>query len=116
MLEVFLLFYSSYNDIILVKAREVLDSRGNPTVQGEVLLLSGTKATAIVPSGASTGKFEALELRDGDPEYFLGKGVTKAVKNINEIISPEITGLNAYNQLRVDKTMIELDGTEINET
>jgi len=106
------LFYSSYNDIILVKAREVLDSRGNPTVQGEVLLLCGTKATAIVPSGASTGKFEALELRDGDPEYFLGKGVTKAVKNINEIISPEITGLNAYNQLRVDKTMIELDGTE----
>lgn len=106
------MFFDSYNEIIALKAREVLDSRGNPTIQTEVLLLSGTRATAIVPSGASTGKFEALELRDGDPEYFLGKGVTKAVKNVNEVIADEVVGLNAYNQVRVDKTMIELDGTE----
>ncbi|HOB54655.1 MAG: phosphopyruvate hydratase [Defluviitoga tunisiensis] len=95
-----------------VQAREVLDSRGNPTVEAMVLLSSGTKASAIVPSGASTGKFEALELRDGDPNYFLGKGVTKAVKNVNEIIAEEVVGLNAFDQVKVDKTMLELDGTE----
>jgi enolase len=109
---VFLLFGGYYNEIFAVQAREVLDSRGNPTVEAMVLLSSGTKASAIVPSGASTGKFEALELRDGDPNYFLGKGVTKAVKNVNEIIAEEVVGLNAFDQVKVDKTMLELDGTE----
>jgi len=106
------LFGGYYNEIFAVQAREVLDSRGNPTVEAMVLLSSGTKASAIVPSGASTGKFEALELRDGDPNYFLGKGVTKAVKNVNEIIAEEVVGLNAFDQVKVDKTMLELDGTE----
>lgn len=106
------MFGGYYNEIFAVQAREVLDSRGNPTVEAMVLLSSGTKASAIVPSGASTGKFEALELRDGDPNYFLGKGVTKAVKNVNEIIAEEVVGLNAFDQVKVDKTMLELDGTE----
>lgn len=106
------MLFDSYNEIFAVKAREVLDSRGNPTVEAVVLLSSGTRASAIVPSGASTGKFEALELRDGDPKYFLGKGVTKAVKNVNEIIAEEVVGLNAFDQVKVDKTMLELDGTE----
>ena len=106
------MFGGYYNEIFAVQAREVLDSRGNPTVEAMVLLSSGTKASAIVPSGASTGKFEALELRDGDPNYFLGKGVTKAVKNVNEIIAEEVVGLNAFDQVKVDKTMLELEVTE----
>jgi enolase len=100
-----------YNEIMDIKAREVLDSRGNPTVEVEVYLEDGTKASAIVPSGASTGKFEALELRDKDKRY-LGKGVLKAVKNVNEIIAPKIIGMNAYDQVAVDTALIELDGTE----
>jgi len=101
-----------YDEIVAVKAREVLDSRGNPTVEAEVTLSTGVTATAIVPSGASTGKFEALELRDGNKDYYLGKGVTKAVNNVNNIIEKEIVGLNAFDQVNVDKTMLELDGTE----
>lgn len=100
-----------YNEIMDVKAREVLDSRGNPTVEVEVYLEDGTVASAIVPSGASTGKFEALELRDKDERY-LGKGVLKAVKNVNEIIAPKIMGMNAYDQVAIDSVLIDLDGTE----
>lgn len=100
-----------YNEIMDVKAREVLDSRGNPTVEVEVYLEDGTVASAIVPSGASTGKFEALELRDKDKRYH-GKGVLKAVKNVNEIIAPKIMGMNVYDQVAIDSTLIDLDGTE----
>lgn len=95
-----------------VYAREVLDSRGNPTVEVEVYLESGAKGRAIVPSGASTGAYEAVELRDGDKGRYLGKGVLKAVDNVNEIIAPEIIGLDALDQVGIDRTMIELDGTE----
>ncbi|MEA2067349.1 MAG: phosphopyruvate hydratase [Thermotogota bacterium] len=101
-----------YAQIVDLVAREVLDSRGNPTVEAEVWLNDGSSARAIVPSGASTGKFEALELRDGDKDRFMGKGVTKAVKNINEIIAPEIMDLNALDQLELDRSLLELDGTE----
>jgi enolase len=92
-------------------AREILDSRGNPTVEVEVLLEDGTAARAAVPSGASTGAFEAVELRDGGKRY-LGKGVEKAIKNVNEVIAPEVVGLDAQDQRLVDQTMIELDGTK----
>lgn len=95
-----------------VYAREVLDSRGNPTVEVEVVLESGIMASAIVPSGASTGAFEAVELRDGDKGRYLGKGVLQAVKNVNEIIAPEIVGYDAIDQVGIDKAMIALDGTE----
>lgn len=94
-----------------VFAREVLDSRGNPTVEVEVALESGGKGRAIVPSGASTGAYEAVELRDGDKSRYLGKGVLKAVDNVNSIIAPEIIGLDALDQVAIDKKMIELDGT-----
>ncbi|ANE46859.1 enolase [Paenibacillus swuensis] len=94
-----------------VYAREVLDSRGNPTVEVEVYLESGAVGRAIVPSGASTGAYEAVELRDGDKSRYLGKGVLKAVDNVNEIIAPEIIGLDALDQVGVDQKMIELDGT-----
>lgn len=94
-----------------VYAREVLDSRGNPTVEVEVGLESGGKGRAIVPSGASTGAYEAVELRDGDKGRYLGKGVLKAVDNVNEIIAPEIIGLDALDQVLIDRKMIELDGT-----
>lgn len=94
-----------------VYAREVLDSRGNPTVEVEVLLESGGHGRAIVPSGASTGAYEAVELRDGDKSRYLGKGVLKAVNNVNEIIAPEIIGWDALDQVGVDQRMIELDGT-----
>ncbi|MFM9281082.1 phosphopyruvate hydratase [Paenibacillus jiagnxiensis] len=94
-----------------VYAREVLDSRGNPTVEVEVYLESGAMGRAIVPSGASTGAHEAVELRDNDKDRYLGKGVLQAVKNVNEVIAPEIIGLNAIDQLEIDKTMIALDGT-----
>ena len=97
--------------IELVYAREVLDSRGNPTVEVEVALESGAVGRAIVPSGASTGAFEAVELRDGDKGRYIGKGVEKAVANVNEIIAPELEGMEAFDQPAVDALMIELDGT-----
>ncbi len=97
--------------IVDVLAREVLDSRGNPTVEVEVHLECGVMGKAMVPSGASTGAFEAVELRDGDKERYLGKGVLKAVENVNEEITPEIIGMDALDQLGIDKTLIELDGT-----
>ena len=99
-------------DIEFVSAREVLDSRGNPTVEAEVLLSSGSMGHAIVPSGASTGSREALELRDGDPDRYLGKGVLRAVENINGPIAEAIEGLDARDQLGVDQTMIDVDGTD----
>ncbi|KZE69760.1 phosphopyruvate hydratase [Paenibacillus sp. CMAA1739] len=94
-----------------VYAREVLDSRGNPTVEVEVYLESGAIGRAIVPSGASTGAHEAVELRDNDKSRYLGKGVLQAVKNVNEIIAPEVIGLDAVNQVEIDTLMIKLDGT-----
>jgi enolase len=94
-----------------VYAREVLDSRGNPTVEVEVYLESGAVGRAIVPSGASTGAYEAVELRDGDKSRYLGKGVLQAVKNVNELIAPEIIGEDALDQVGIDQRMIELDGT-----
>ena len=97
--------------IVNVHGREVLDSRGNPTVEVEVTLDDGTKSRAIVPSGASTGENEALELRDGDKSRFGGKGVLKAVENVNTKIAPAVIGLDAYNQVLVDETMLKLDGT-----
>jgi enolase len=98
--------------IASVYAREVIDSRGNPTVEVEVVTESGAFGRAIVPSGASTGEREALELRDGDKARFLGKGVLKAVKNVNDVIAPEIVGMLVDDQIGIDKKMIELDGTE----
>ncbi len=95
-----------------VYAREILDSRGNPTVEVEVTLESGAFGRAQVPSGASTGAFEAVELRDGDKDRYLGKGVTKAVDNVNDIIALEIIGLDARDQVGIDQLMIELDGTD----
>ncbi|MFA6624311.1 MAG: phosphopyruvate hydratase, partial [Bacilli bacterium] len=94
-----------------IHGREVLDSRGNPTVEVEVTLDDGTLGTAIVPSGASTGENEAIELRDGDKKRYGGKGVLKACRNVNEIIAPKLIGLNPYDQAFIDKTMIDLDGT-----
>lgn len=94
-----------------VYAREVLDSRGNPTVEVEVYLESGAVGSAIVPSGASTGAHEAVELRDNDKDRYLGKGVLQAVKNVNEIIAPEVIGMDAVNQVEIDTMMIKLDGT-----
>jgi enolase len=98
-------------EIDLVHAREVLDSRGNPTVEAEVTLGSGATGRAIVPSGASTGEHEAVELRDGDPARYLGKGVLKAVDNVNQVIGPHLEGLDASQQSELDAEMIELDGT-----
>lgn len=95
-----------------VFAREILDSRGNPTVEVEVYLEDGSYGRAAVPSGASTGELEAVELRDGDKDRYLGKGVLKAVQNVNEIIADEIIGLDATDQVYIDNLMIELDGTE----
>lgn len=97
--------------IIDVLAREILDSRGNPTVEVDVLLDGGAMGRAAVPSGASTGAFEAVELRDGDKERYGGKGVLKAVDNVNNIIANEIIGMDALDQVAIDKLMIELDGT-----
>lgn len=97
--------------IVDVYAREVLDSRGNPTVEVEITTESGGKGRAIVPSGASTGAYEAVELRDGDKGRYLGKGVEKAVENVNTIIAPEVIGLDALDQVLIDRKMIELDGT-----
>lgn len=95
-----------------VYAREILDSRGNPTVEVDVILDDGSFGRAAVPSGASTGAFEAVELRDGDRTRYYGKGVLKAVENVNEIIAPEIEGLNAFDQPGIDRLLIEIDGTE----
>ncbi len=99
-------------EIEQVKALQVLDSRGNPTVQVEVVTEGGFSGVAMVPSGASTGSFEAVELRDGDKSTYMGKGVTKAVDNVNNIIAKEIIGMNVYNQIELDKKLIEIDGTE----
>ncbi|MDO5737898.1 MAG: phosphopyruvate hydratase [Eubacteriales bacterium] len=97
--------------IIDVFAREILDSRGNPTVEAEVVCEDGVFGRAAVPSGASTGAFEAVELRDGDAERYCGKGVLQAVANINEVIGPELTGMNVFEQAAIDYFMIDLDGT-----
>ena len=101
-----------YLQIESVYAREILDSRGNPTVEVEVEVEGGFIGRAAVPSGASTGAFEAGELRDGDKSRYLGKGTLNAVDNVNDIIAPEIEGMNALDQVEIDKVMIELDGTE----
>jgi enolase len=95
-----------------IQAREVLDSRGNPTVEVDVTLTGGAVGRAAVPSGASTGEHEAIELRDGDKKRFLGKGVSKAVRNVTEKILPAVRGVDALDQLSVDRIMLELDGTE----
>lgn len=102
----------SYTDIISVKGREIIDSRGNPTVEAEVLLSGGAFGRAGVPSGASTGENEALELRDGDKKRFLGKGVEKAVKNINTVIAENLIGMDALNQAEIDAMLLKLDGTK----
>jgi len=99
------------NAICHVHAREILDSRGTPTLEADVELIGGARGRAAVPSGASTGEHEAVELRDGDKKRYLGKGVLKAVKNVNDIIGPKIVGLDARDQVAVDETMIDLDGT-----
>ena len=95
-----------------VKALEILDSRGNPTVEVEILLEDGSYGKAMVPSGASTGSFEAVELRDNDSQRYLGKGVSKAVNNVNTIIRENIIGMNAYDQIELDRKLIEIDGTK----
>ncbi|MEQ1857670.1 MAG: phosphopyruvate hydratase [Longimicrobiales bacterium] len=97
--------------IVDVKAREIIDSRGNPTVEAEVTLETGARGRAAVPSGASTGAHEAVELRDGDAKRYLGRGVTKAVANVNDKIAKAIRGFEAREQLDIDRTMLELDGT-----
>ncbi len=99
-------------EIVSIRAREILDSRGNPTVEADVILDGGARGRAAVPSGASTGEHEAVELRDGDKEHYLGKGVLGAVENVESIISPELAGMDATNQRLIDATMIAIDGTE----
>ncbi|MGH7257687.1 MAG: phosphopyruvate hydratase, partial [Nitrospiraceae bacterium] len=98
--------------ILDIRARQILDSRGNPTVEVEVTLESGANGRAAVPSGASTGEKEAIELRDGDKKRWMGKGVSKAVANVSKAIAPKLLGMDAYNQSAVDRAMIELDGTK----
>ena len=93
-----------------IYAREVLDSRGNPTVEVEIETESGAFGRAIVPSGASTGEYEAVELRDNDPKHYLGKGVSKAVDNVNNIIAPEIKGYDVTRQMVLDDLLLKLDG------
>ena len=95
-----------------IKAREILDSRGNPTVEVDVILASGIIGRAAVPSGASTGEYEAVELRDGDKARYLGKGVLKAVDNVKKIIAPKLLGMEPSAQKEIDELMIKLDGTE----
>ena len=102
----------NYVEIVDVTARQILDSRANPTVEVEVVLEDGTEGRAAVPSGASTGAFEAVELRDGDKENYKGKGVLKAVENVNNYIAEELIGMNVFDQVLIDKTMLELDGTD----
>jgi len=98
--------------ILDICAREIIDSRGNPTVEAEIILESGTVGRAAVPSGASTGENEALELRDGDKARFLGKGVSKAVDNVNDKIAPELEGMDIFDQVGIDQAMLEMDGTD----
>jgi len=100
------------SEIVAVYAREILDSRGNPTVEADVILENGVSGRAAVPSGASTGEHEAVELRDKDKQRYLGKGVTKAVRNVNEAIGPHLLGMDAREQTLIDRMMIELDGTK----
>src|ERR671926_801228 len=97
--------------ILDITAREILDSRGNPTVETDVTLASGATGRAAVPSGASTGEHEALELRDGDPKRYQGKGVQKAVQHIEETIAPALRGMSAIDQIAIDRALLELDGT-----
>ena len=99
-------------EIKSIKGREILDSRGNPTVEVDVLLESGVTGRAAVPSGASTGEHEALELRDNDKKRYGGKGVLKAVANINNVIAPALKGMSALDQMGIDHAMIKLDGTK----
>ncbi len=99
-------------EIVSITAREILDSRGNPTVEADVILSGGAMGRAAVPSGASTGEHEAVELRDGDKEVYLGKGVLQAVENVESAIAPELAGIDASNQRLIDETMLQLDGTE----
>src|SRR5437879_1735193 len=94
-----------------IHAREILDSRGNPTIEVEVILGDGATGRAAVPSGASTGAYEAIELRDGDKKRYLGRGVSKAVANVNEAIAPQLLGQDARDQAALDKQLIDLDGT-----
>jgi enolase len=98
--------------IVDIQAREIIDSRGNPTVEVDVILAGGELGRAAVPSGASTGEHEALELRDGNAKRYGGKGVSKAVANVTDQIFPAIEGMDALDQLTIDKIMLELDGTE----
>ena len=102
----------NYLEIEKVIGREILDSRGNPTVEAEVVLVDGTIGRGMAPSGASTGEFEALELRDGDKSRYLGKGVTKAVENINTIINDTLVGMDSSDIYAVDEAMIKADGTK----
>jgi len=102
---------TAMTEIVGIRARQVLDSRGNPTVEADVILESGAMGRAIVPSGASTGEHEACELRDGDKSHYMGKGVLQAVANVESVIAPELEGMDASDQRLIDKTMIELDGT-----
>ncbi|MEC9278706.1 MAG: phosphopyruvate hydratase, partial [Chloroflexota bacterium] len=95
-----------------IRAREILDSRGNPTVEADVILSDGSVGRSAAPSGASTGIYEAHELRDGDPARYGGKGVLSAVENINSLIFPAVEGIDASNQEELDKTIVEIDGTE----
>jgi enolase len=106
------IYMSDWTEITSIHAREILDSRGNPTVEVETELENGTVGRAAVPSGASTGAFEAMELRDGDKKRYMGKGVLKAVDNINSIIAPELEGMDALYQREIDQMMLDLDGTE----
>ena len=95
-----------------IKSRQIFDSRGNPTVEADVITINGVKGSAAVPSGASTGKYEAVELRDGDESKYLGKSVFNAVNNINNLISKKLVGVSVFDQVLIDNLMIELDGTE----
>src|SRR5437762_3918204 len=99
------------SQIIHIHAREILDSRGNPTVEADVILSHGTMGRAIVPSGASTGTHEAVELRDGDPRRYGGKGVRRAVANVNDVLGPPLEGIAAAEQERIDHLLREIDGT-----
>src|SRR5438067_520484 len=107
----FFLFATLSMTIESLHAREILDSRGNPTVEVEVILVDGSVGRAAVPSGASTGAHEAVELRDGDKGRFLGRGVLKAVRNVNEIIAPSLLGQDAIEQPAIDRMLLDLDGT-----